>query len=87
MLIKNKTNTKFLGKEGPIVLYFRTTLHAPAPTRTDIRSLGPHKNLSLENSPTLGFDTLLCIISQEKHKNKLPYEVKEWVKLYGVLPL
>lgn len=74
------------------MLYFRTTLHGHALTRTDIHSLvslppPQQKNPSLENLPTLGFNTLLCIISQDKHKNKLPYEVKEWVKLYRVLPL
>lgn len=73
------------------MLHFRTSLHTHARTTTDIYSsvslLLPQKKPTFEKLLTLGFNILLCIISQEKHKNKLSFEVKEWVKLHRVPPL
>lgn len=69
------------------MLHFRTMLHKHALKRNDIHSLVSilplqQKNSTFENLPTLGLKLLLCIISLEKHKNKLRCEVKDWVKLY-----
>lgn len=82
MLVKNKPKTEFPGLEGPPMLHFRAPLHKHALIRTDIHSSGSvlppqQKNPTFENLPTLGFNLLLYIISQEKHKNKLPCEVRE----------
>ena len=86
-LLKTNPRQEFLGWEEPPMLHFSTTLHKHTLIRNDIHSLVSvlplqQNNSTFENLPTLGFKLLLCIISLEKHKNKLHCKVKGRVKLY-----